>query len=240
VKKIITNFESKNNNYSYLTLLEFFACNKVQSKSQISQDLLVLYFHQLKKNGFFVEVGAADGFHLSNTLFLELYGWKGIIAEPLPAWHEKIMERKCYIDKRCVYENSGSKVILKYILDHPLESRVTEDLDLRSNFSSRKKSIKLEVDTISLNDLLELYQAPNKIEYISIDTEGSEYKILKKFNFKKYDVEIFTIEHNYIESIRNNIFELMLDNNYVRVFQKISQWDDWYIKKNNKILEHFI
>jgi hypothetical protein len=40
--------------------------------------------------------------------------------------------------------------------------------------------------------------------------------------------------------MRNNIFELMLDNNYVRVFQKISQWDDWYIKKNNKILEHFI
>jgi hypothetical protein len=87
--------------------------------------------------------------------------------------------------------------------------------------------------------LLEEYKAPNKINYISVDTEGSEYKILKNFNFKKYEVEVFTIEHNFIESKRNNIFELMSANNYVRAFQKISQWDDWYIKKDNTILKYF-
>ena len=118
-------------------------------------------------------------------------------------------------------------------------SGITEDLDQDGNESLRKNSTKLEVDTISLNDLLEEYKAPNKINYISVDTEGSEYKILKNFNFKKYAVEIFTIEHNFIESKRNNIFELMSANNYVRAFQKISQWDDWYIKKDNTILKYF-
>jgi FkbM family methyltransferase len=224
---------------SYLNMLEFFACNKWRSKSQISQDLLVLYFSQSKKNGYFVEIGAADGFHLSNTCFLEIYGWQGIIIEPLPWWHQKIRERKCHIDLRCVYEKSNSKLTFENVFGNPELSGVTEDLDQDNNVILRKNSTKLEVDTISLNDLLEEYKAPNKIDYISIDTEGSEFKILKNFNFKKYDVKIFTVEHNFIESKRNNIFELMSANNYVRVFKKISQWDDWYIKKDNIILKYF-
>ena len=228
-----------NTDPGYLSMLEFFACNAWRSKSQISQDLLALYFSRFKKNGYFVEIGAADGFHLSNTCFLEIYGWRGIIIEPLPYWHQKIRERKCHIDLRCVYEKSNSKLTFENVFGYPELSGVTEDLDQDSNASLRKNSKKLEVDTISLNDLLEEYKAPNKIDYISIDTEGSEFKILKNFNFKKYDVKIFTVEHNFIESKRNNIFELMSANNYVRVFKKISQWDDWYIKKDHIILKYF-
>ena len=220
-------------------MLEFFVRNKWTSASQISQDLLVLYFTELKKNGFFVEIGAANGFYLSNTLTLENFGWKGIIAEPLPRWHEKIKRRKCQVDLRCIYDKSNSKLIFEDVLDYPELSGVMEDLEQDNNASLRKNTQKFEVDTISLNDLLEEYRAPNKIDYISVDTEGSEYKILKNFNFKKYDVEIFTVEHNFIENNRNSIFELMLSNNYARVFQTISQWDDWFIKKDNIILKHF-
>lgn len=228
-----------NTDPGYLSMLEFFACNAWRSKSQISQDLLVLYFSQFKKDGFFVEIGAADGFYLSNTLFLEIYGWRGIIAEPLPRWHQKIRERKCHVDLRCVYEKSNSKLTFEDVFGNPELSGITEDLDQDNNASLRKNSAKIEVDTISLNDLLGEYKAPNKIDYISIDTEGSEFKILKNFDFKKYDVKIFTVEHNFIESKRNNIFDLMSANNYVRVFHKISQWDDWYIKKDNIILKYF-
>ena len=220
-------------------MLEFFVRNKWKSASQISQDLLVLYFTELKKNGFFVEIGAANGFYLSNTLTLENFGWKGIIAEPLPRWHEKIKRRKCQVDLRCIYDKSNSKLIFEDVLDYPELSGAMEDLEQDNNASLRKNTQKFEVDTISLNDLLEEYRAPNKIDYISVDTEGSEYKILKNFNFKKYDVEIFTVEHNFIENKRNSIFELMLSNNYARVFQTISQWDDWFIKKDNIILKHF-
>ena len=215
-----------NSDPSYLNMLEFFVCNKWRSKSQISQDLLVLYFSQLKKDGFFVEIGAADGFYLSNTLLLEIYGWGGIIAEPLPSWHKKIKERKCHVDLRCVYEKSNSKLTFDDVFANPELSGITEDLDQDNNASLRKDSRKLEVDTISLNDLLEEYKAPNKIDYISVDTEGSEFKILKNFNFKRYDVKIFTVEHNFIESKRNNIFQLMSANNYIRAFENISQWDD--------------
>jgi hypothetical protein len=35
---------------------------------------------------------------------------------------------------------------------------------------------------------------------------------------------------------RDLIFDLITSHNYIRVFTNISRWDDWYIKKNNKIL----
>ena len=80
-----------------------------------------------------------------------------------------------------------------------------------------------------MNDLLATYQAPEVIDYMSIDTEGTEYLILEAFDFKKYNVSLFTIEHNYTPN-RELIFQLMKDNNYIRIFDNISRWDDWYIR----------
>jgi len=54
----------------------------------------------------------------------------------------------------------------------------------------------LQVETVSLNDLLLSQAAPPRIDYISIDTEGSELAILEAFDFARWDVRLFTIEHN--------------------------------------------
>ena len=61
----------------YIEFLEFITINRWKVPSQLSQDLFVLYFTEAKKNGFFLEIGACDGFRLSNTLFLEKYGCNG-------------------------------------------------------------------------------------------------------------------------------------------------------------------
>ena len=87
-----------------------------------------------------------------------------------------------------------------------------------------------------INDLLEQHNAPKNIDYISIDTEGSEFSILKELDLKKYNVSVFTIEHNFIEEKRNKVKQLLEKNNYFRVFEKISAFDGWYVKKNNPIL----
>ena len=78
---------------------------------------------------------------------------------------------------------------------------------------------------------MEKYKCPKELDYLSIDTEGSEFEILKKLDFNKFSPKIITIEHNYEVIKRNNIFNLLKKNNYLRVFNEISDWDDWYIKE---------
>ena len=75
-----------------------------KSFAQLHQDLWVLHETRHKRNGYFVEFGATDGVNLSNTCLLEReFGWRGILAEPNPAWHAALRQnRKADIDLRCV------------------------------------------------------------------------------------------------------------------------------------------
>jgi hypothetical protein len=77
--------------------------------------------------------------------------------------------------------------------------------------------------------MLESREAPFEIDYLSIDTEGSEFEILSSFDFSKFDIKIITCEHNYTEN-RIRIHDLLTRNGYHRVMQEISLFDDWYVK----------
>ena len=84
----------------------------------------------------------------------------------------------------------------------------------------------------SLEDMLDKHGAPSKIDYLSIDTEGSEFDILKDFDFEKYDIKIITCEHNFTKS-RKDIFSLLTSNGYQRKLTGASKFDDWYVKRPN-------
>ena len=64
-------------------LLRFILENYNDSHAQLKQDLVILFLTKLRQGGYFVEFGATDGIHLSNTYLLESrYKWNGIVAEP--------------------------------------------------------------------------------------------------------------------------------------------------------------
>ena len=210
----------------------YVAANMSRSCSQLFQDLLVLYFLQEKKNGFFVEFGATDGVEKSNTLLLERqHGWSGILAEPARCWHAALKSnRRARIDTRCVWSETG--VQLEFTeAPSPELSTLSALVDKDFNRESRSGGTSYKVDTISLNDLLRAHACPAEIDYLSIDTEGSELPILRAFDFGKYDVKIFTVEHNYCEPDRQQINQLLTGRGYFRLFEPLSQFDDWYIKR---------
>ena len=68
------------------------------------------------------------------------------------------------------------------------------------------------------------YNAPKNINYLSIDTEGSEYSILEKFPFHNWNIVLITVEHNF-EAQRELIFQLLIKYGYKRIEK---EWDDWY------------
>lgn len=209
--------------------LDFVLSNVQKSNSQIGQDLFVLLVTNQKQNGFFVEFGATDGKLLSNTFLLEdSYNWSGILAEPARIWHAALHNnRKCAIDTRCVYDASEDYVLFKET-EHPELSVVDSFKDFDFYREYREQGINYQVKTVTLMSLLGEHNAPASIDYLSIDTEGNEFSILKDFDFEKYTFGIITVEHNYTEQ-RDQIFDLLTNNSYVRVFEKVSDWDDWYI-----------
>ena len=205
-----------------------------RSYSQYKQDMFVLTQLGFKRNGYFVEFGATNGLELSNTYILEKQlGWNGILAEPAKCWHEEIkIHRQCHIETDCVWKKSGEN--LKF---NQVSSANVSTLDLFTDVvdghqKARKKSTIYDVTTISLLDLLKKYNAPTKIDYLSIDTEGSEYEILSNFDFEKYQFKVITCEHNHT-SAREKIFKLLTSKGYERKFANLSVCDDWYIYKGN-------
>ena len=61
-----------------------------------------------------------------------------------------------------------------------------------------------------------------------MDTEGSEYEILKTLDFERYSFGVITVEHNYTEK-RELIYELLTNKGYRRVLTEVSVQDDWYV-----------
>lgn len=201
-----------------------------QSKAQLKQDIFVLLATKFKKKGFFVEFGATNGFDLSNTYLLEKsFGWKGILAEPAKIWHDSLSQnRSVKIDHSCVWSKSD-KTLEFNMVDEPDLSTISSFSDRDHHTEKRKHGSTYDVITISLNDLLEKHDAPSEIDYLSIDTEGSEFEILNNFDFAKYNISIITCEHNYTND-RQKIYSLLTKNGYTRKFEGFSKWDDWYFK----------
>jgi FkbM family methyltransferase len=195
-----------------------------ESESQLRQDLFILIASGWKRNGYFVEFGATDGKHLSNTWILEKkYGWLGILAEPDPRFHKNLASnRASNIDFSCVYTRTGDTI--KFLQAGQLGT-ILEYIDVDEHV---RKGQVIPVPTITLEDLLTKYCAPNYIDYLSIDTEGSEYSILENFDFEKRQFGCITVEHNYTQN-RDKIFSLLISKGYTRVFTELSSFDDWYI-----------
>lgn len=213
--------------------VNFCAANFLNSPAQLFQDLLVIFFLKGKRNGFFVEFGATNGLDLSNTFTLERnLQWKGILAEPAKCWHAALKSnRTAAIDTRCVWSQSGAKLVFKEAEIAEL-STLSDLANNDFNKAGRVNGITYAVETVSLNDLLKAHNCPREIDYMSIDTEGSELSILQAFDFAAYDIKIITVEHNFVEPNRQQIHDLMTANGMVRVFEPLSQFDDWYIKRS--------
>ena len=207
-------------------------------KSQLYQDVFASFIIEKNFNKTFLEFGATDGIDLSNTYVLEKnFGWNGSLSEPSPQWHKNLKNNRpnSNIITECIWSKSGE--VLDFfesdvgVLSTISEYKESDKVSIPGNTTERIRSGKLvKVETISLNDVI--HKSFNSIapSYISIDTEGSEYEILRFFNFKKFRPVVFTIEHNFTE-IEKKIDGLMFENDYVRIFKEFTAFDAWYISK---------
>ena len=223
-KKSLTDSKRENRKIDIEGLMAHFSKNYKNCYGQLMQDLLVDYIIN-KDKGFFIEIGACDGLVHSNTYWLEKEkNWTGILCEPAEFWLTGLKKNRpnSIIETKPIFNSSAEKV--NFMLNEGGRSFI-----VNKTYSQINNTQKLE--SISLNDLISNHNI-SKIDYLSIDTEGSEFEILKDLNFKRCKPSVITVEHNYDVTKRKNLYKLLKKNNYSRVFKSISRFDDWYVDNN--------
>ena len=197
--------------------------------SQLGQDKFVDEFFFGKKNGTFLDIGAHDGVSLSNTYFLEKErGWTGICVEPSPNEYEKLKVNRKSTNLNIAisdfegiskftyikgYSNMLSGLSSEY--NHLHKDRIKNELN---TYGGTLEEIDIEVKP--LQSILDKFNFLD-IDLCTIDTEGSELRIINSIDFSKTNIKMFIIENNYDE---NQINDLLVSKNYV-LFTKI-KWDD--------------
>jgi len=207
----------------------------VPYQSQYDQDKFIHEnFFPEKKGGVFVEIGAYDGKTFSNTYFFEKkLGWKGLCIEPNPQAFSRLKDaRDAMCIHGCISEKPGTVKFLqlsgycemlsgiqnKYDPAH--EKRI--ETELKSHGGAKQE---IEVPAFTLNDLALEYKI-DRIDYLSIDTEGGEWDILNSINFDLLDIDVISIENNYGNF---KIREFLGSKGYVLI--KTLESDEIYKKK---------
>lgn len=177
-----------------------------------------------KRVGFFLDVGAADGITNSNTYHLAQEGWSGVLIEPCR--HFLTILKHLYSDstKIKIFEGALSDFNGKssfYVYESGEDSQIsTIDLNQKKSIESGgwfkgKFTESYDVDVMTPADMFNKTGMPQKIEFVDIDAEGSDMKILKSWPWDKYDVELFCIEHS---MGKNELIGFMLTKGYKEFF----------------------
>jgi len=188
--------------------------------SQLAQDKWIVgTVYPGVTDGYFVDIGCGHGVEHSNSKALEDLGWKGVAVDPFPTGWES---RECLLFKEVVGSKKGEIVRFRKA---GVFGGIDEHIDrYKADVETRPV---IELTTTTIGDILERANAPSFIHYVSIDTEGSEFEILRTFPFSEYQVGAFTIEHNFEERKRERIRDLLEANGYRYVRQQYV--DDWYV-----------
>jgi FkbM family methyltransferase len=177
--------------------------------SQYGQDLFALAMLGGLRGGFFLDSGASDGVTVSNTLLLERdYGWRGICVEPNESFFAQLrLNRSCLCVNCCLYDRDAT---VDFIEADTLGGTVKDyHPSLRKQVDAVLGGAGKSLPTVarsarSARSLLEGSGAPRVIDYWSLDTEGSELRILKGFPFDEYTFRVLTVEHNWF-AVRSEI-----------------------------------
>lgn len=192
--------------------------------SQIGQDRWVATIFSSKKRGYFVDVGAHDGTTFSNTAYLEReLGWNGICIEPTPEVFLKLTtSRSCTCLNKAVSDYCGTA---DFILRSDRDGLLNRIL-LPHSKAPLKNAVLMKTECVTLGEIL-LNEAPQQIDYLSLDVEGGEFLVLKGIDFSKVQIGLITVEHNHEIPKRDQILHLLRSKGYIRV-RKIA-FEDWYM-----------
>lgn len=190
--------------------------------SDNGEDLFVIDFFKNKKNGYLMDIGAADGVTGSNSFkLLDEYNWNGLLVEA----------SKTHIDNlNTLYsDEEGVDCFFGAIHNEKKESNFFQSDGKfigHSNINNNNDqwfSHSYIVECMDINSILHKFSVPQNIDFISLDIEGSEEHVLNYWDFEKYKVSLWCIENSFrFQSILlNNGFEKIATIGEINDFWKL-------------------
>lgn len=207
-----------------------------------------------ERDGFFVEAGGLDGQFLSNSLWLEQYqGWRGLLLEPAPANFEILQtkHRHCWTSNTCFStENYATQITLaapKLPGDtlnnlgllirggaHDVDVKQIPSANAFHNYHHATKSYSKEYCFPLVSYLLALNVS--KIDFLSLDTQGSELSILQTIPWKDITVRLVVAEAQDDTDYGKRMEKFMVE----KGFQVLSPgYDYWFAKEGDPVISRW-
>lgn len=173
-----------------------FRLYSTKSYSQEGEDLILNRIFEHQKEGFYVDVGAHHPFRFSNTYLFYKKGWRGINLDAMPDSMKPFNKyRKRDINLEIPVGRDGEKlnycIFNEFALNTFDETRI-DDIIKKPEYNLIKK---IEIKIRSLKNILDEY-LPNgqKIDFMSIDVEGLDFKVIQSNDWEKFRPKILLVE----------------------------------------------
>lgn len=175
--------------------------DQVMLAAQHGEELFLWNLLNFSTDGCFIEIGAYDGKSLSNSLFFEQIGWRGILIEAHPELVQVCRKNRplAKVVHAALGESTASSVEFSMVRGEPgldTLSFVSSNEQHHQRIKQKGGAIeKIRVPSGNLSGLLESLGI-TQIDWVSIDVEGAELSILKGIDFVKYRPKVLMIEAN--------------------------------------------
>jgi len=164
--------------------------------SQLGQSTYVDKLLSHRRNGFFIECGAANGDFISNSLFFERErDWTGILIEPNPEYFAQILKknRRAYVLNACL--SSKRKPMTDNLVPAGVIGGVVGQMTpTRLRAIKASKRLQIPVQCFPLNSVMASINVSH-VDYLSLDVEGPEMEILRTIDWTRLQIDVITVEY---------------------------------------------
>jgi len=167
--------------------------------AQHGDDLIALnIFHCLKiDKPTYLDIGAHHPINISNTALLYKRGSRGINVEANPELIQAFKEMRSE-DTNLNIGVSDSPGILKFYMFDSKSGRNTFDLTTAEAFIASHPHCKIkntiDIEVVTINNIIDRFANNRCPDFLSIDVEGLDAKILKSMDFVKYRPKVICVE----------------------------------------------
>ena len=180
--------------------------------SQWGEDKFITQYFKYKEKGIYLDIGCFNPFMYSNTCLLYKKGWTGINIDINPTSIDLFNIARPNDFNICTTINDVKKSFKVYLDDpfsplNTLESKFHKTL----NKSFSNNTMNLIVESKSIDEVINLSGIKKDIDFINIDVEGSDYKILKKININKLKPKLISIETHNVDGSESENLESIKD-----------------------------